>query len=102
MNRSKLNYYIDILLTVLFIVVAITGFVLYLAIPTGVRQGRYQEFLGITKTTWTLIHNRLSILLTLFTGLHFVLHKKWMSCMTRNLFKSEGKQESTECDIINT
>jgi cytochrome b subunit of formate dehydrogenase len=101
MNRSKLNYYVDIALTVLFIIVAITGFVLYLGIPSGVRQGRYQEFIGITKATWTLIHNRSSILLTLFTALHFVLHKKWMCCMTRNLFKREEDQENTECGIIN-
>ncbi|WMW24562.1 DUF4405 domain-containing protein [Methanolobus sediminis] len=101
MNISKLNYYVDILLAVLFIVVAITGFVLYLVIPSGVRQGRYQEFIGITKVTWTLIHNRSAILLTLLTGLHFVLHKRWMCCMTRNLFKREGDRKNTECEMIN-
>nr|WP_321498900.1 DUF4405 domain-containing protein [uncultured Methanolobus sp.] len=101
MNRTKMNYYIDIILTILFIVVAITGFVLYLAIPTGVRQGRYQEFIGITKATWTLAHNKSAILLTLLTGLHFVLHQRWMCCMTRNLFKKDGEQENTECELIN-
>jgi cytochrome b subunit of formate dehydrogenase len=100
MNRSKMNYYIDITLTILFIVVAITGFVLYLVIPSGVRQGRYQEFIGITKATWTIIHNKSAILLTLFTGFHFVLHKKWMCCMTKNIFRKED-QGNIECEIIN-
>jgi cytochrome b subunit of formate dehydrogenase len=99
MNRSELNYYVDILLTILFIIVAITGFVLYLAIPDGVQRGRYQEFIGITKATWTLIHNKSSILFTLFTALHFILHKNWMCCMTGNLFKRKGEQKTIECEI---
>ncbi|ETA67123.1 MAG: hypothetical protein PWQ51_2036 [Methanolobus sp.] len=101
MNRPKMNYYIDILLTVLFIIVAITGFVLYLAIPSGVQRGRYQEFIGITKATWTLVHNKSAILLTLLTGFHFVLHKRWMCCMTKNLFKNDEDKENTECELIN-
>ncbi|MBP1908794.1 DUF4405 domain-containing protein [Methanolobus bombayensis] len=98
MNKSEVNYYTDIVLTILFIAVAITGFILYLAIPSGVQRGRYQEFIGITKATWTLIHNRTSILLTLFTGLHLLLHKKWIFCMTKNMFK-KSEQKDAECEL---
>ncbi|MEZ5336158.1 MAG: DUF4405 domain-containing protein [Methanolobus sp.] len=96
MNRMKLNYSIDLILTILFIVVAVTGFVLYLVIPSGVQHGRYQEFLGITKSTWTLIHNRSAILMTLFTGIHLILHKKWICCVTKSIITSK---EDTECSI---
>lgn len=95
MNRMKLNYSIDIILTVLFLIIAITGFVMLFAIPSGVPRGRYQEYLGITKATWTLIHNRSAIMMTVFTGIHLVLHKHWIYCATKSIFK---KQDS-ECTI---
>jgi hypothetical protein len=60
MNRMKLNYSVDVILTVLFLIIAVTGFVMLFVIPSGVPRGRYQEYLGITKATWTLIHNRIS------------------------------------------
>ncbi|WP_340818798.1 DUF4405 domain-containing protein [Methanolobus sp. WCC4] len=96
MNRMKLNYYIDLVLTVLFLIVAITGFVMYLVIPSGVPKGRYQEYLGITKATWTLIHNRSAILMTLFAGIHLALHRKWICCTTKNIV---GKEKDDECDL---
>lgn len=96
MNRMKLNYSVDLILTILFITVAITGFVLYLVIPSGIPQGRYQEYMGFTKATWTLVHNRSAILMTLFTGIHLALHKKWICCVTRSICK---KEDDTECKI---
>lgn len=93
MNRIKLNYSVDLILTVLFIVVAVTGFVMYLVIPSGVQHGRYQEYMGITKATWTLIHNRSAILMTLFTGIHLALHRKWIRCATKIIFTGKDKNE---------
>ncbi|MDK2892784.1 DUF4405 domain-containing protein [Methanohalophilus sp.] len=92
-NRAKLNYLVDIAILLLFIIVAITGFYMYLFIPSGVPQGRYQVYMGLTKATWTLIHNRTSIMLTIAVFVHIVLHYKWMMCMTGVYF---GK--SRECD----
>ncbi|WP_292467727.1 DUF4405 domain-containing protein [Methanolobus sp.] len=92
MNRTKVSYSVDVILTILFLVVAVTGFVMFLVIPSGVPKGQYQEYLGITKATWTLIHNRSAIIMTLFMGLHLVLHRKWMCYAKRNIFKKRKKQ----------
>ncbi|WP_342305677.1 DUF4405 domain-containing protein [Methanolobus sp. ZRKC5] len=97
MNRIKLNYCVDAMLTILFLAVAVTGFVMYLVIPPGVPKGRYQEYLGLTKATWTLIHNRSAILMTSFTGVHLVLHQKWICCTTKNILKNEEKD--SKCPI---
>ncbi|WP_445475775.1 DUF4405 domain-containing protein [Methanococcoides methylutens] len=86
MNRTRTNYIVDIILLVLFMIVAFTGFFMYLIIPEGVPQGRYQVYAGLTKATWTMIHNRSSILLTGFIGIHFLLHWKWITCIKANLF----------------
>ncbi len=97
MNRTKLNYLIDAILTILFMIAAVTGFVMYLMIPSGVPKGRYQEYLGITKAMWTLIHTRSAIMMTFFTGIHLILHQKWICCTTKNLFKNE--EEDNNCPI---
>jgi hypothetical protein len=60
MNRTKVSYSVDVILNILFLVVAVTGFVMFLVIPSGVPKGQYQEYLGITKATWTLIHKQVS------------------------------------------
>jgi cytochrome b subunit of formate dehydrogenase len=96
MNRTKANYYVDLILTLLFIMVLITGLVMYLVIPGGVRHGRYQEYLGLTKASWTLIHNRSAILMTAMVGLHLVLHKKWIGCATRNILT---RNNNKKCEL---
>lgn len=98
MNKTKLNYFIDIIITVLFLIVAFTGLFIYLFIPEGVSRGRYQEYMGISKALWTLIHSNASILLTIGIGLHVILHKKWINCVTASLLKNEDNS----CNIYET
>ncbi|OPY22719.1 MAG: hypothetical protein A4E23_00688 [Methanomethylovorans sp. PtaU1.Bin073] len=95
MNRMKLNYSVDVILTVLFLIIAVTGFVMLFVIPSGVPRGRYQEYLGITKATWTLIHNRSAIMMTVFTGIHLALHKGWIYCATKSIFN----KHDNECSV---
>lgn len=96
MNRTRKNYLIDVMLTLLFFVVALTGLFMYLFIPEGVPRGRYQEYLGLSKATWVLIHNRASIMMTALVGAHLFLHKGWIACATRNMF---SKRNSETCEI---
>lgn len=92
MNKTKINYAVDVILTFLFIIVAVIGFFMYLVIPEGVTQGRYQVYMGLSKATWIMIHNRTSILLTVFVLIHFILHLKWIKCITANIFSKSGKR----------
>lgn len=88
-EQSENNYSVDLILTVLFTIVVITGFVMYPMIPSAVPKGRFQEYMGITKATWTLIHNISAILMTLLTGIHLVLHKRWICCATKSMIRKE-------------
>ncbi|MBN2110194.1 MAG: DUF4405 domain-containing protein [Methanosarcinaceae archaeon] len=98
MNRTKANYLTDIVLTLLFIVVTITGLVMYLVIPEGVPHGRFQEYLGLSKASWILIHNRSAVLMTVLVGVHLILHKKWIVCITKDVVSRNNcsKCETTE------
>jgi cytochrome b subunit of formate dehydrogenase len=88
-----MNYLVDVAILILFLVVAATGFYMYLFIPSGVQGGRYQVYAGLTKATWTLIHNRVSILLTIAIIIHIVLHSRWIVCTTRAF-----RKKSADCD----
>ena len=92
MDKSKLNYVVDALMTVSFIVTAITSLIIFFFLPSGVRQGRYQELLGVTKFVWTGIHNWAGILFIVLVIVHFVLHWNWVVCMTKKFFKKKDKE----------
>lgn len=89
MNKSKINYSIDFLALVSFAITALSGLAIKFFMPSGVRQGRLQEFLGIQKGTWSEIHDWAGILLIIFVIIHLIFHWNWIVCMTKNIFQSD-------------
>lgn len=86
MNKTKITYFIDIVMAFLLIVVTISSVALYL-LPSGVRRGGWQLFLGITKKGWMSIHSWSGWLLIVLMIIHFLMHWKWVKEMTKNFFK---------------
>ena len=86
MEKSKLNYIVDVLMGVAFVIASITGLVVFFFLPSGVKQGRYLEFLGIIKGTWTAWHNWAGIIIIVLVLVHLILHWKWMVNMTKSFF----------------
>jgi len=89
MNKQKINYIIDFLALISFIITAFTGLVLMLSMPSGVRQGRFQSLLGIEKTTWIKLHDWFGIGLIILVIIHLILHWDWLVLMTRNTLKKK-------------
>lgn len=93
MNKSKLNYYVDIFMTLAFIITAKTGLIIFFFIPSGVKRGGYQEFMGIIKQDWTIVHNYAGILMTILVLIHFILHWNWLVCMTKGVVCKKEEKE---------
>jgi hypothetical protein len=93
MDKPKINYYIDVLIGIFFVVTSMTGLVLYFFLPSGIPRGSYQTFLNITKHDWSSIHNTFGLLMILFTFIHIILHFKWILSMTRLFFKNFKKKK---------
>jgi len=74
MNRMRFNYWIDILLLISFVVSAVSGFVLKI---------------GTDKVAWMQWHTISSFVMVFLVLVHLVLHFKWLSVMTKSLFKSK-------------
>jgi len=89
MNKQKINYVVDFLAFISFVATALSGLAIKLFMPSGVRQGRLQEFLGMEKGIWSEVHDWFGILFIILVLVHFVLHWDWVVCMTKNIFQSD-------------
>jgi predicted ferric reductase len=90
MSKNKLNFLVDFLALLSFLVTAKTGLIIFFFLPDGVRQGRYQEFFGIAKSTYSAIHDWAGIILIILVVIHLILHWQWIVCSIKNLFKKEN------------
>ena len=90
MNKPKINYAVDFLALVSFVITALSGLAIKFFMPGGVRQGRFQEFLGIQKGTWSEAHDFFGILMVILVVVHFIMHWDWVVCMTKNILKADN------------
>jgi len=88
MNRNKVNYYVDLLMAIVFAVMAVTGLVLFFKFPSGERTGRL-SFLDLTKHQWGDIHSWTGIAIVVLVLIHLILHWKWIVVMTKDIFKKK-------------
>ena len=90
MEKARLNYRIDFLLLISFIIITVSGFVLKFAFVSGEPGvGRKILFLGTTKIMWLPWHSIAGIVMTVLVLVHLVLHFNWIKAMTKTLFKSK-------------
>ena len=100
--RSRVNYWVDVLIAVAFVVAGVSGVVL-LAAGTGggYRGGRnpvaLREVLFLSRTAWKDLHDWSGIAMMAGVLGHLVLHARWIGCMTRNLFRrSAPRRRATQ------
>jgi len=92
MNKLKINYALDLFALLSFVVVAISGLAIKFFMPSGIRQGRFQEFLGIQKGTWSEMHDISGIILIILVIIHLFLHADWIACATKNMLKLNAEK----------
>jgi len=89
MINPKLRVVGDILLSISFIVTAITGLVLKFGFAKGIPG---QTLFLIEKHTWTLMHDYFGIALIILTILHFILYWNIIRCAPRILYYKKQKK----------
>ena len=75
MDKSKINYIVDIVLGISFLAVAVTGMI------------RYFRLFGFRRADLANLHDLAGIIFVVLAAVHFVLHYRWIIVMTKNLFK---------------
>ena len=98
-SKANMNYWVDLVIVMGFIVSAVSGLVLLFAPSGGGYQGGRNaayaaEVLFLNRHEWISVHDWSSIAMVVGVFLHLVLHWKWITCMTRKIFV-RGDKKST-------
>ena len=99
MTKAGKYWTLAIGMALLALVEAISGFVLWLGLPTGGAGGGRGwggglgnlTFWGISRHTWTDNHDWVAVALIALVILHVALHWRWMVRVGKSLFK--GNEE---------
>ncbi len=76
MNRTSLNFIIDVVAFVGFVVLTTTGVLMRYILPPG--SGHYSTIWSLDRHEWGGIHFWISVLFFLILALHLVLHWRWI------------------------
>lgn len=98
--KVRLNYALDAVIALSFILSAAAGIVLLLAGSGGYQGGRNPGFqaliLGLSRETWRDLHNWVSLVLIAGVMTHFALHWNWIVCVTKRLLRPVSRQTQEE------
>jgi len=94
-SRAKVNYWVDVIIGIAFVLSIVSGLVLY-AGPSGGYQGGRNPGYGATVLfldhhAWSQLHTWSSIAMAAGALAHLVLHWNWIVCMTKKLFGRKPK-----------
>lgn len=90
-NKTKANFWLDMVLLTLFATTAITGLLLWLIVPGG-RDNQGLTFLTLTHYDWNEIHVWAGIGMLIGSMVHLVWHWQWISCIADRIFGKVAQQ----------
>jgi ABC-type dipeptide/oligopeptide/nickel transport system permease subunit len=86
-RKATRNYVLALIMGLLALFQAITGFVLWLALPRG-RGAGGGTFLW-DRDTWIDLHNWTAVALVVIVLIHVILHWGWIVRMSRSYFSQK-------------
>lgn len=104
MNKVTLNYWVDVLIAVAFVISAITGLAFLVMGSGGYQGGRNAHFatafLGLGREQWSDLHTLGSLVMIGGVFMHLVLHWNWIVCVTRRMITSPVRPaRETACEV---
>jgi hypothetical protein len=103
MNKARLNYLLDAVIGVAFLVSSLTGVAFMLMGSGGYQGGRNPGFatslLGIGREAWSDLHTWASLVMIAGVFVHLVLHWKWIVCVTRQMLPSRSRRIQESCEV---
>jgi len=87
-RQARINFSLDAVLFLTFIVTGVSGLVPWLILPGGGYQGGRNPFYnatlyGLTRHQWADIHLWASLAMMGVIAIHLVLHWRWIMCTAR-------------------
>ena len=85
MKKSTLNFLIDVLSLIVFIVLIATGAIIRFLLPPGGGYGpgrrstiEADRFLSMTRHEWGTVHFWFSVIFVILVAVHIILHYRWI------------------------
>jgi hypothetical protein len=94
-NRSRFNVFIDALVALSFLVVALSG-VYLLFVPGGPNAALTDPMILFSRTTWDLIHTWSGVVVILAGLIHFAIHWGWVKKVSRNIIHFDFKPQKED------
>jgi hypothetical protein len=92
MKKDKLNYLLDVVIGLAFVLSGVTGAAFVLMGEGGYQGGRNPGFatalLGLSRAAWSDLHTLTSLVMIAGIGVHIAFHWGWVVCLTRKLLPS--------------
>jgi len=99
MSKTRLNFTLDALIAVAFLMSALSGVIFLFAGSGGYQGGENAAFqttvLGISRWLWSDLHTWASLIMIAGVLLHVVLHWKWITCVVKRMVR-DAKQSRTQ------
>lgn len=103
MNKSRINYLLDMVIGLAFLLAAGTGVAFLFLGEGGYQGGRNAAYavtlLGLSRHTWTDLHTWASLVMIAGVVVHFILHWKWIVCVTRQWFPARPRHQEENCTV---
>jgi hypothetical protein len=97
-SKAKVNFVVDAMILIVFLVAAVTGLVLMTMPHGGYQGGRNPDFdatvLSLSRGEWNDLHVWSSLGMMAGIVVHLVLHWKWILCMVKR-FLSIGRRPAS-------
>lgn len=94
-RKARINFVLDSLIAIAFILSALTGIILYL-VPGGYQGGRNpyygREILFLDHHQWSDLHTWGSFVMIAGVLVHILLHWRWIVCMIKKTLHLREKQ----------
>ncbi len=88
MRKAKMHYVLDIMEGLILLLLVVSGFILWFALP---EESEVSKILLFDRHTWVLTHRWLAVALLVFFSTHVLTHWTWLWYMTRKLFSRSNK-----------
>jgi hypothetical protein len=90
-SKTRINFWIDVVLFTLFTVTALMGLGLWLILPAG-RSGLEVSLLGLTHHTVKEVHAWTGVTILVGAVIHVALHWGWLTCMAGRVWSRTSSQ----------
>jgi cytochrome b subunit of formate dehydrogenase len=88
MRKARMHYVLDILEGLILLLLVVSGFILWFALPEESVPGKMVLF---DRHTWILAHRWLAVALLVFFSTHVLTHWTWLWYMTKKFFSKSTK-----------